>query len=162
MRKWFAAKTVYRSQLEGEAVAADGDALEELPAGRHADVLNKHADARAAALVEERVVLFLADTADEAIDRAEEEARAYASAAAFNVVGQRIATRVLGYVETYELGSAPSDGAEVFSRTFLAKRSVADGPLLDCVAPLDDLAAELRSVFEPNVSQTVRRRLQEK
>ena len=157
MAEWFAAKTVYRRWVEGSFIAPDTDVLEELPT----HVLEEEFDevsVRAATVVEERVVLFRAENADEAIALAEREAEEYSSGGAFNVFGQHIATRVLKYVECYRLDSAPSDRGEVFSRTSLCNSSIEDEQVLDKVVPLDDCPPHLREAFVPNLSQTVRRR----
>lgn len=53
--------------------------------------------------------------------------------------------------------SEPDDGVEIFSRTFLSKRSLEDEQILDRIAPLDDAPSEMRTLFEPNVSQTASR-----
>lgn len=57
---------------------------------------------------EERITLWEAASEDEAISRAEEEARAYVS-----VLGDPM--KVLGLFQSYRLSDPPRDGCEVFS-----------------------------------------------
>nr|WP_281371668.1 DUF4288 domain-containing protein [Petropleomorpha daqingensis] len=56
---------------------------------------------------EERVTLWRAESHDEAIDRAETEARDYATALAL--------AEYVGLAQSYQLPDAPDDGVEVFS-----------------------------------------------
>lgn len=65
--------------------------------------------AEAEATFEERVTLWRANSLDEAIERAETEARAYAS------VIEDAPDTYLGLAQAYRLADEPSDGAEVFS-----------------------------------------------
>lgn len=69
---------------------------------------------------EERITLWRADSADEAIERAEEEAHEYAS---------RLEVEYLGIAQSYRLADEPGEGADVFS---LVRRSTLDpDPYLD-------------------------------
>jgi hypothetical protein len=69
---------------------------------------------------EERITLWQAESADGAIERAEDEAREYAS---------RLEVEYLGIAQSYRLEDVPVEGAEVFS---LIRRSTLDGdPYLD-------------------------------
>jgi hypothetical protein len=69
---------------------------------------------------EERITLWRAESADGAIERAEVEAREYAS---------RLEVEYLGIAQSYRLEDDPGEGAEVFS---LIRRSALDGdPYLD-------------------------------
>ena len=58
---------------------------------------------------EERITLWQARTADEAIERAEAEARAYAAAI------EGTPATYLGLAQSFHLVDSPADGAEVFS-----------------------------------------------
>jgi hypothetical protein len=55
---------------------------------------------------EERITLWRAFAADEAIARAEEEAQEYA---------ETVGDEYLGFAQSYHLSDSPGDGAEVFS-----------------------------------------------
>lgn len=55
---------------------------------------------------EERITLWRAHSADEAIERAEEEARRYAS---------QVEVEYLGMAQSYRLADEPGEGADVFS-----------------------------------------------
>ncbi len=72
------------------------------------------------AAYEERITLWRADSADEAIRRAEEEAETY---------GRRIGAERLGIAQSYRLSDEPGEGAEVFS--LLRRSALADDPYLD-------------------------------
>jgi hypothetical protein len=69
-----------------------------------------------AAVFEERITLWLADSFDHAIERAEVEAREYAA-----TITQSPDT-YLGLAQAYRLVDAPGDGAEVFSLLRESKR----------------------------------------
>ena|ERR1700722_5106820 len=63
-------------------------------------------------LVEERVVLFLANDFDDALDRAEQEAKTYCR------TDRKANFRIepIGWWHAYRLDEKPSSGVEVFSR----------------------------------------------
>ena len=65
---------------------------------------------------EERITLWRADSFDHAIERAEAEAREYAT----TITGSPDA--YLGLAQAYRLPDAPCDGAEVFSLVRASKR----------------------------------------
>lgn len=107
--KWFAVKSVFRVAATGRPLGRD-EALDP-----------------AMTLVEERVVLFRARSHDEAIARADEEARAYCGEAPHrNPYGQRVVYRRLPQSDCFELFESPASGREVYSRTEVAPRSVSD------------------------------------
>jgi hypothetical protein len=58
---------------------------------------------------EERITLWLADSADEAIERAEAEAERYAAEI------DDAPSTYLGLAQSFHLFDAPADGAEIFS-----------------------------------------------
>ena len=117
MTKWFGAKTVYRTRRVGIPTTPDAEAL------RAAEAVGTLVDDKVlpddthstATMVEERVVLFRAGSAELAIERAEVDANSYASGQAANTYGQQLVSMALEYVEVYELSSDPDDGIEVFS-----------------------------------------------
>jgi uncharacterized protein DUF4288 len=111
--KWFGVRTLYRVEAFGRPVAKD-----------------KHFDS-SLTLVEERVVLVRARTHAEAIRKAEREAKRYAAFVSWrNPYGQRLKQRYLGACNSFELSDPPGGGTEVYSDTFLAKKSVSDRKLL--------------------------------
>jgi hypothetical protein len=65
---------------------------------------------------EERITLWRADSFDHAIERAEAEAREYAT----TIIGSPDA--YLGLAQAYQLSDVPGDGAEVFSLVRASKR----------------------------------------
>jgi hypothetical protein len=110
---WFGVKTLYRTQALGKPAARD----------RHFDP--------SLTLVEERVVLVRARNHDDAIRKAEQQARKYAAFVTWrNPYGQRLRVRYVGACRSYELFDPPRAGAEVYSDTFLVKRAVSDPKLI--------------------------------
>lgn len=105
---WYGVKTLYRWEPVGRPLGID----------RHysSDVT----------LAEERVVVVRARNADEAIRKAEREARRYSAKSYRNPYGQWVRTRSLGHLDAYELVYPPSDGAEVFSETEVVSRTQSD------------------------------------
>jgi hypothetical protein len=156
MPKWFAAKTLYRTFIEGSPTAPDAEALAEWPPAAGL-LASGEVRSLAAAVIEERVVLFFAETHDEAIALAETEAAAYVTdplVNTLNIYGQRVARRPLEYVETYEMPDAPANGVEVFSRTFLCRASEKDDDIVDRIAPDDEVPSKARKLFEMNLERT--------
>ena len=110
---WYGVKTVYRATPVGGRRGTD-----RLYSG---DVT----------LVEERVVLIRARSADEAIRKAEREAKVYAVDSHRNPYGQHVRTRVLRYVDAFIIGADLDDGAELFSETEVVSRTVSDGSIVN-------------------------------
>jgi hypothetical protein len=83
-------------------------------------------------LVEDRVVLFMADSFDSAIEKAEREARQYCSRTRFmNIYGQSVRMKFLRIVDAFSmLDRKPVVGSEVYSSTTLVARSVSDAKLI--------------------------------
>ena len=69
---------------------------------------------------EERITLWRAESADVAIERAEEEAREY---------GSRLGVEYLAIAQSYQLEDEPGEGAEVFS--LIRRSTLAGDPYLD-------------------------------
>jgi len=67
------------------------------------------------ALLEERVVIFKAISAPEAIRRAEQEAREYAQDVAINPYGQTVKIDFLECCDAFEIDEKPTDRQEVYS-----------------------------------------------
>lgn len=107
--RWFGVKTLYRVQAVGRPRARD-----------------RYFDA-SLTLVEERVVVFRARSHDEAIRKAEREAKEYAGAAMDrNPYGQRRKHRFLGALNSYEMLDPPAARTEVYSDTFLVRKETSD------------------------------------
>jgi len=92
---------------------------------------DKHFDP-ASTLVEDRVVLFKANSFESAIEQAESEAKQYCRRTLFtNIYGQSVRMRFVGVVDAFSvLDDKPRAGSEVYSSTALVVRSVSDGTLL--------------------------------
>jgi hypothetical protein len=126
--KWFAVKTLFRSQAVGEPLAID-----------------EHFDG-SVDYVEERVVLYHARSHDEAIRRAENDAVKYSQDRHINPYGQTVVNRYLEACDSYELFDQPpqntSSGLEVYSATGVVPHKLSDDDLIsqrmgpdECVAP---------------------------
>jgi hypothetical protein len=110
--KWFGVKSLFRTSAKGRPLGRD----------RFFDP--------AFTLIEERVILVRARSHDEAIGKAEREAKRYANEAAHrNPYGQSVVVKLLSCVDSYELFSPPAAGLEVYSRTEIVARSVSDSSL---------------------------------
>ena len=110
---WYAVKTLYRTFTDGFAENPDAAYREEID------------------MLEERVVLFRAESFDDAIEQAEREAREYARVEQTNVYEQRICIDYLEACDAYMLGESPSESVEVFSSTSLIDRTVTDSEITD-------------------------------
>jgi hypothetical protein len=82
-------------------------------------------------LVEERIVMFTASDADDALRQAAREARAYVRETHVNPYGQRVKSRFLGALSAYELFEPLAPGIEVFSGTEVFPDSVSDDEVID-------------------------------
>ena len=112
LRNWFGVKTLYRTRSVGRATARDA------------------AQDGQATLVEERIVLFRAANAGDAIRQAETEARVYARGTHINPYGQRVVGKYLGACDCFELFEVPGEGREVFSTTELVPKSRNDSSVV--------------------------------
>lgn len=108
---WYGVKTLFRTRTVGRPRNVDANYDRE------------------ATLVEERVVLFRARNFDEAIDKAEAEAKQYVAGTPRNRYGQRIRQQYLGCCEAFMMFDDPGAGCEVFSSTQLVPESVSDAKL---------------------------------
>lgn len=87
-------------------------------------------------LIEERIVLYDAATADEAIALAEADAEAYAAAGEhLNIDGDRVITTSLGAYDAYALVEEPGHRREVFSSTFLFAAGDEDDAIVTRLMP---------------------------
>jgi hypothetical protein len=110
---WFGVKTLFRSRAVGSPRTFDS-------------AFDPDVDC-----VEERVVLFRARTFDDAIARAETEARRYAKTTHRNPYGQAVVTRYLGSCDAFKLFEAPAAGIEVFSSMVLVPATEGRRALVD-------------------------------
>jgi len=106
--KWFGVKVLVRTDAVGE------------PRAR-----NSHFDSEGA-LVEERIVIVRATTADRAGEQAKRIAGKEARLRYKNVYGQDVRLRVLKSWRSYELFEPPSQGAEVFSDTHRVPKAMTE------------------------------------
>jgi hypothetical protein len=106
--KWFAVKTLYRSAPRGRPTSPDADYD------------------RGGSLVEERVVVFRAESHAKAIQQAERDAKRYARGALRNAYRQKVVMRYLGQCDSFEMFDSPGRGAEVFSETYRVPLRVSD------------------------------------
>ncbi|GAA3927280.1 DUF4288 domain-containing protein [Litoribacillus peritrichatus] len=110
---WYAVKTLYRTFTDGFAEDQDEAYREDID------------------MLEERVVLFRAESFDDAIEQAEREAREYARVEQTNGYQQRICIDYLEACDAYMLGESPAESVEVFSSTSLIDRTVTDTDIAD-------------------------------
>jgi len=112
--QWFGVKTLYRMSPRGRPKGTDALYAENL------------------SLIEERVVLVRARSFDEAIKKAEKEAREYARERYRNPYGQEVVTRYLGYCDAYDMSPEdPGSGVEVYSRTAVMSGRLSDRRVLE-------------------------------
>lgn len=104
MKKMFAVKTFYITEAVGRAKLADKNYKKGI------------------ALYEERVVLFFAKNFDEAIKKAEEEARQYAKYSFSNIYKQKVKTKYLDACDAFEIYDSLKNGAELYSMTHVWKK----------------------------------------
>jgi hypothetical protein len=83
-------------------------------------------------LVEERILLFKADSFDSAIEKAKKEAQHYCRRTRFmNIYGQSVRMKLLRIVHAFSMfDSEPGVGSEVYSSTSLVARAVSDAMLI--------------------------------
>lgn len=124
---WYGVKTLYRVEARGRAARKDSDFDPD------------------ATLVEERVVLVRARSFDDAIARAEKEARAYAASPRWaSPYGQQVATRYLGECDAFLLAADPGAGAEVYSRTAIVSASLSDNAMAESLLGREETAHDRR------------------
>jgi hypothetical protein len=107
--KWYGVKTLFRISSQSEPQGTD-----------------EYYDPDFT-LVEERVVLVKARSFDEALRKAENEARRYENDSPHrNPYGQQVLTRYLQAADAYELAEQPGPYVEVFSRTEEVSRRISN------------------------------------
>jgi hypothetical protein len=113
MMKWFGVKTVYK-------ITVSGKARKPIPKTYDPSLM-----------IEERVVLFKARSFDQAIKKAEKEAKVYASNPHNNPYGQIVHYNYLETADAYELFDPPGDGIEVYSQTEISMKVMNDNEILN-------------------------------
>ncbi len=120
-KRWFAVKSLYRTVCEGPPSFTD-------------DAYDPNAT-----LVEERVVLFQAESFEKAIELAEWEAKKYCRGeVVMTVYGQRKSITCLGDFNAYEMFESPGSGQEVFSRTEIVSSKEPDSAVSDRLLGTED------------------------
>lgn len=120
MWKTYSVKTIYRSTVSGKPFAMDDEYSEKFD------------------LIEERIVTVKARTFDEAIRRAEVEAKEYAEGAHINPYGQEVVQEYLGYANVFEPFETIPVNIEVYSNQFLIEKQTSDDQLADNLYGNDD------------------------
>ena len=111
-KAWFAVKSLFRSEIEGEPRVVDADYD---PDG---------------ALVEERVLLVRAGSHRQALRKAETEADKYCLPLEhITPYGQRVSWRRLGVLNSFKLFDKPGDGREAWSLTTVVPAALTDQEL---------------------------------
>ncbi len=143
--KWFSAKTVYRTTTPGRARRVD------------AMYIPDHT------LVEERVIVLKARSFDEALRRAETEARTYARRlkGRRNRYGQQIITRYLGDIEVFEMFDPPRSMIEVYSSMYTISGNIPDRTISDNHFGPRAALIERDQFLEREVSELLRLRAKE-
>jgi len=111
--KWYGVKTVFRTETKGRPTSVDS---------------LYDADAT---LVEERILLIRARSFDDAIAKAESEAKLYEVDTHSNFYGQTVKTRYLNACDAFELFDEPGSNVEIYSATELVPKSVSDCKVVD-------------------------------
>lgn len=110
---WFSVKSLYTRELKGKPAAnaqAKSGAKSKGKAKRSSLVM-----------VEERVVLFRARDAKDAIAKAEKDAKAYVKYSYENFEGYTVKLSYTGICETFELFESPAAGVEVYAASEVHK-----------------------------------------
>lgn len=126
--KWFGVKTLHRVAATGRPIAVDKDYSSSMT------------------LIEERVVVVRGRSPEEAIRKAEAEAKEYSRSFRHrNRYGQQVRSRYLGYCDAYVFDDAPEDRTEVFSETEVVPRRVSDRVLVRRLIGAPESARTFRS-----------------
>jgi hypothetical protein len=106
---------------------------------------------------EERVVLVEASSLDEALERGEAEARAYALADSWpNESGGVVTSRYLGACDAFSMTAPPTDLAEVYSKLLYVAPSTFNAAILDRVLGTEaEQEPEDPAAFEPDFERVV-------
>jgi uncharacterized protein DUF4288 len=109
---WFGVKTIYRIEPLGRRLGTDRHFSKDMT------------------MVEERVVVVRAHSADEAIRIGKVEARRYSRLMHRNPYGQRVRTRRLRCIDAYAMNEPLHEKAEVYSATQVVPRRVTDAAII--------------------------------
>lgn len=106
-------------------------------------------------LIEERITLIHARTDNEALQKAELEAQAYASASPFrNSDGDLVETAYMGACDIFSINDDLKQGTEVYSSLRVVTPRHASNEILDMLMgpeEIDEEELRLRAVFEPSM-----------
>ena len=100
-------------------------------------------------LVEDRVVLLLAESFDEAIRLGEIEADSYAKNVWPNANGELVKTRYLGSCDVFAIKDLPAQGVEVYSSLLLRQSSENDETIVERLLGSEDEKGPTE-IFEPD------------
>ena len=112
-KAWFGVKSLFRIETAGEPRVIDEDYDPE------------------GTLIEERVVLVRARSADEALKQGEAEANAYCGGSHVNPYGQRVAYRRVRILGCFSLFDSPGNMREVWSSMTVVSSATTDQELED-------------------------------
>lgn len=110
---WYAVKTIYQWKAHGKPKVTDS------------------AYDPNTIVIEERVVLFRARSFDEAIRKAEKEAKEYTADTHINPYGQKVKLRYLNACDAFILYDPPEAGVEVYSITELVCEKIKDKEIIE-------------------------------
>lgn len=132
MSTWYTVKSLYR--------------MEVLPTGASEPRLSSF---------EERVVLIRASSFDEAMAKAEAEARTYQEEGAWtNKRGERVRTRFLGAVSAFAMADDVSDGVELHSSILFVDPSVSDDQIVErMLGAVSEQSSTEQGSFEPDLGE---------
>lgn len=94
--------------------------------------------------LEERIVLFKARSFDQAILKAEKEAKKYSEEGFSNPFGLKVKIKVLGFFDAYEIYDDLTNGCEIFSSMTLLEKPLSDKAVLLKVLDLDQKDVQKR------------------
>lgn len=103
---------------------------------------------------EERVILLRADSFDEALEKAQQEARKYANMRWLNARGEAVETRYLEVLDAFMLFDEQlADGSEVYSKMLWVAPSSTDDELTERgFGTVAEQTSEDGEAFEPGTS----------
>ncbi|HVY26360.1 MAG TPA: DUF4288 domain-containing protein [Polyangiaceae bacterium] len=131
MANWYSVKSLYRMDVKAAA-----DAAPRLSSS------------------EERIILVRADSFDEALEKAQQEARKYADMRWLNARGEAVETRYLEVLDAFMLFDEElADGSEVYSKMLWVAPSSTDEELIERgFGSVAEQTSEDGDSFEPGAS----------
>ena len=88
--------------------------------------------------LQERIVIFKAKDAPNAIEKAEKEAQKYCKQSFLNHAHKKVSFRVLDFFDVHEIEIDPSKGGEVFTTSSIFTKKQSDNSILAKVVDLDE------------------------